>query len=271
MLRTKQWTLLHRGVACEARQPLALGTRISAAGLAVGTPVIACLHTAAELHGFGVVVTDRIHVVDPAPRHLAARDWLVLHQLTLRADEAVGVDGLLATTPARTAIEVALNVDRLRALAVLDAALRRQVTSDELAEQCERQARRRGILEVRKLLPLADDRAQSPMESATRLLCLQAGLPAPELQFMICDEAGWPARYLDLAWPDHKVAVEYDGVAAHTGAAALRRDRDRHNFLVEHGWTIIYATADDIFRHPERLIARIRQALARAAANWTAN
>jgi len=57
------------------------------------------------------------------------------------------------------------------------------------------------------------------------------------------------------------VAVEYDGVNAHTGAIALRRDRARHNFLVEQGWTIIYATADDVFRYPERLVRRIRRAL----------
>jgi AbiEi antitoxin C-terminal domain/Protein of unknown function (DUF559) len=258
--------MLHRGVACESAQLLALETRVSAAGLAIGAPVIACLHTAAEFHGFGVVTTDRVHVIDPAPRHLAARDWLVLHQLFARPDEVISVDGLLATTPARTAIEVARNVGRPRALAVLDAALRRQVAMEELAEQCERQAGRRGIVEVRTLLPLADGRAESPMESVTRLICLQAGLPAPELQFVICDESGWPARYLDLAWPDHKVAVEYDGVAAHTGAEALRRDRARHNFLVERGWTIIYATADDVLRHPGRLIARISRALARATA-----
>jgi hypothetical protein len=183
------------------------------------------------------------------------------------AAEIVQVDGLAATEPARTAVELARRVDRSRALAVLDAALHSgTATVEQLADQCERQAKRRGIVEIRRLLPHdADGRAESPMESATRLVCLMAGLPAPQLQFPVLDGTGRPCRYLDLAWPDRKVALEYDGVEAHTGPIALRRDRARHNFLVERGWTIIYATADDVRNHPHRLVRRIRAALDRAA------
>jgi len=260
-LRAGCWLRVHNGVLCMAAHPLPLTTQLAAATLAIGKPVIACLHSAAELHGFGVVRSDRVHIV--APRHLPQRARLVMHQLDVPAGEIVRVGGLLATAPARTAVELARRVDRLRSLAVLDAALRTEtMTGDDLAEQAERQAGRRGIVQVRKLLPLADARAESPMESATRLLCLTAGLPAPELQYEVRDEFGWPCQYLDLAWPDRKVAVEYDGVKAHTGAVALRRDRARHNFLVEQGWTIIYATADDVFHYLNRLVRRISRALA---------
>lgn len=264
-VRNRHWTVLHRGVFCLSTKQVTLRTRLAAAGLALAAPVVACLHSAAELHGFGVVATDRVHVVAPG-RHLATRGWLTLHQLDVTPAEIVEVGGLLATDPARTAIELARTVDRPQALAVLDAALRRGVEPEVMALHCERQAGRRGIVQLRKLLPLADGLAESPMESATRLLCLAAGLPAPELQFPVLDDSGWPVRYLDLAWPSRKVAVEYDGVRAHTGALALHRDRARHNFLVERGWTIIYATADDVLNHPRRLVRRIAHALSRAAA-----
>lgn len=264
-LREGRWLRLHNGVLCISADPLPLTTKLAAAGLALGSPVIACLHSAAELHGFGVIDSDQVHAIDPG-RHLPGHSRLALHQLDLEPGEVVDVaGGLLATSPARTAVELARGVRRLRAIAVLDAALRSEtVTRDELDEQVDRQAKRRGIVMVRKLVPLADPRAESPMESATRLLCLTAGLPAPTPQFAVRDEFGIPCRYLDLAWPDRKVAVEYDGVEAHAGAIALRRDRARHNFLVERGWTIIYATADDVYRNPERLIRRISLALTRA-------
>lgn len=263
MVRSGKWARLHKGVLCEATKAHCLLTRLAAAGLAVGRPVTACLASAAELHGFGVVTTDRLHVVDPGG-HLSTRDRLVLHQLEVAPDETVLLAGLPTTSPARTAIELARRLDRARGLAVLDAALRQAaVTPDDLHEQCERQAGRRGIRQARWLVPLADGRAESPMESTTRLICRMAGLPAPELQYPVRDEFGWPCRYLDLAWPERKVAVEYDGVEAHAGAVALRRDRARHNFLVEHGWTVIYATADDVFHHPERLVRRIARALNR--------
>src|SRR5215475_9624247 len=64
-LRAGCWLRVHNGVLCVAVHPLPLTTRLAAATLAIGTPVIACLHSAAELHGFGVVRSDRVHIVDP--------------------------------------------------------------------------------------------------------------------------------------------------------------------------------------------------------------
>ena len=66
---------------------------------------------------------------------------------------------------------------------------------------------------------------------------------------------------LDLAWPSHRVGLEFDGEDFHTGDGTLRRDRARHNALTRAGWTMLYATATDIYRDPGLLIAQLADLL----------
>ncbi len=263
-LRRGTWVALHRGVFCRAECRDELLTRLTAAHLVLGVPAVACLHTAARLHGFGVVSTGLLHLVDPGKRHLLVRRGIALHQLTVPPGDRVSAAGFPATSPARTAIELARATSRPLALAVLDAALRIGVGNDSLDEACAAQAGRRGIVEVRELLALADGRAESPMESHTRLVCHDAGLPTPVPQFEVRDGFGIVRYRLDLAWPAWRVGLEYDSAQFHSGSLAVRRDLARHSWLDEHGWRMVYATADDL-RAPERLAGRIRLALARAA------
>ena len=64
---------------------------------------------------------------------------------------------------------------------------------------------------------------------------------------------------LDFAWPDFRIAVEYDGYAAH----AERRDQDRRRDedLAGRGWLVIRATIDDLLA-PSRLVNEVLEALA---------
>ncbi|BDX31425.1 hypothetical protein TUM20985_19720 [Mycobacterium antarcticum] len=137
---------------------------------------------------------------------------------------------------------------RPRALATLDAALRSgHCDRRELGLAAIAQAGRRGIVAVRDLIPLADAAAESPMESESRLMMIDGGLPMPELQYEVIDLSGRLWR-LDFAWPDAKVAVEYDGFDFHSDPDALRRDRQKRAALLELGWTVISIVSDDVRR-----------------------
>lgn len=156
-LRTGRWHRLCRGVFCDGSRADDVRTRLVAVRLAFCMPVVACLYTAAELHGFGVIRSPQVHVVDPGERHLHSNAWLAVHQLDVLPADVVAVDGFATTAPARTAVELARLQGRPLALAVLDGALRSgAVTAGELTAESERHAKRRGIVHVRKLLPLAD-------------------------------------------------------------------------------------------------------------------
>lgn len=232
-----------------------LRMRLWALDLITGRDVVACLHTAATLYGFGVTDTPAVHVLDPG-NGLRSTQGLVVHRregAPLRL-----VSSRRTTAPAWTAVEVARQLPRPRALATLDAALHsRRCTPADLAEAVDLQSGRRGIAGVRGLLALADGRAESAMESEARLAMLDHGLPKPELQYVIRGYDGERWR-VDFAWPEARVAAEYESVEFHCGPAEMVRDRKRIAGIQETGWIVIPLVAGDVRRTPARMCARIR-------------
>ncbi|MFL0286261.1 hypothetical protein ACJH6J_15750 [Mycobacterium sp. SMC-18] len=239
-------------------------TRLRGLDLSAGKPVPVCLGTAAALYGFDTENPKDLHVLNPAGSHLRHADGLMIH----RRDGAPMVveQGRPATAPAWTAIEVARSLRRPRVLATLDAALR-SGTCDrvELSRAVTRQAGRRGIVIVREMLPIADPRAESPMESEARLVMIDGGLPMPELQYEVIDGRG-KLRRLDFAWPQYMVAAEYDGLDWHSGPDAMLADRERSSALMDVGWTAISMVFEDVRYRPDDLVARINANFGRARA-----
>lgn len=222
------------------------------------------MNTAAAAYGFDTEEPGDLHVLQPEGSRLRSAHGLVVH----RRDGAplANVGGRPATTPAWTAVEVARSLRRGRALATLDAALRSgRCRTSELWEAAAAQAGRRGIVAVRELIPLADPRAESPMESEARLVMLDGGLPAPELQYRIIDGNG-DVRRLDFAWPDAGVAAEYEGVDWHSGADEMRRDRRKLAAVQDAGWVSVPVLFEDVRYRPAELVARLARHLGRAAA-----
>jgi hypothetical protein len=239
-----------------------LPDRLAALELSTGSPIVACMHSAATLFGFGTEDTPRVHVLDPGVR-MRPNPSLMVHQRL--GAPLKRVQGRLATGPAWTAVEVARTQWRPRALATLDAALRSgSCDRDGLAAALAEQKGRRGVVQVRELLPLADPRAESPMESMARMVMIDGGLPLPELQYEIVDLDGRVWR-VDFAWPEQRLVAEYDSIAWHSGAAAMLSDRIRTAAIQDVGYTVVPIVAPDIFRDQWSFVARMRSHLERAA------
>lgn len=236
--------------------------RLRALDLLLRDPVVACMNTAAQIYGFGTEPDSRTHILDPGVRVRSSPE-IVVHQRI--GAPLKKVDGRLLTAPSWTALEVARTLRRPRALATLDAALRSGTcTMIELENALMEQHGRRGIVKVRELLPHADARSESPMESEMRLVFIDGGLPAPELQYEIRDLHGQLWR-VDFAWPDHRVAAEYDSVDWHSNSEAFKHDRMKIARLQEVGWVTVPAIVDDVRRYPAELCARIDLQFDRAA------
>jgi hypothetical protein len=230
-------------------------TRLRGLDLRCGTPVAACLGTAAAMFGFDTEGITALHVLNPPGNLLRDCPGLVVHRREGAPLTIVG--GRRLTAPAWTAVEVARGLRRPRALATLDAALRSgRCETRDLMSAAARQAGRRGIVTVRELIPLARSQAESPMESEARLVMIDGGLPEPTLQYEIIDRDGLRWR-VDFAWPAVKVAVEYDGFDWHSSPEHLRRDRQKRAALQELGWRTVYVVADDVRRHPIEMVRRV--------------
>lgn len=251
-VRTGDIVRVCRGVYASA-PPDVVG-RLAALDLVVGTPVVACMGTAAGLHGFDTERDPRLHVLDPGIRMRPNADMMVHQRVGAPLRR---VQDRLATAPAWTAVEVARMLRRPRALATLDAALQvRACTLDELVRAAGEQKGRRGIVRVRELLEYADGRAESPMESEARLVFIDGGLPMPELQYEIVDRCGDLWR-VDFAWPDAMVVAEYESMQWHATPEALRHDRIKVARLQECDWLTVPLVVDDVRQRPRDLVRRV--------------
>ncbi|OBF63591.1 hypothetical protein A5787_15110 [Mycobacterium sp. 852002-50816_SCH5313054-b] len=231
-----------------------LSGRLAALDIFMGQHAVVCMGTAATLYGFDTENTTAIHVLDPGVRMRPAVG-LMVHQRTGAPLQRIA--GRLATSPAWTAVEVARQLRRPRALATLDAALHsKRCTRAELQTAIVEQRGRRGIVAVRELLSFADERAESAMESEARLIMIDYKLPVPELQYPIFGNDGELWR-VDFAWPAACLAAEYEGIDWHSGRNEMLRDKERWGKIQELGWTIIPIVVHDVRRDPDRLANRI--------------
>src|SRR5262245_39625693 len=251
-----------QGVYCRGEPTDEL--RLRGLDLSSGNTVPVCLGTAAAMYGFDTEDTVDLHVLNPPGGQIRSADGLVVHRR--EGAPLVTVDGGPVTAPAWTAVEVARGLRRPRALATLDAALRSETCGrPELWRAAVEQAGRRGIVAVRELIALADPLAESPMESEARLVMIDGGLPIPELQYEVVD-GNRERRRVDFAWPERRVAVEYDGVDWHSDPEAMKRDRRRRAALEDVGWVVISIVFEDVRYRAWEVVARIDAQLRHARA-----
>ncbi|MBB2892548.1 hypothetical protein [Flexivirga oryzae] len=174
---------------------------------------------------------------------------------TAIAPDAVDVGGLCVTGLERTIVDRARYESLESAVAMSDEALRRGLIrqADVLRQIQALPQRSRGCRMAELALLLADGRAESPLESLSRMRMFQLGLPKPELQAKFYDADGFIGR-VDFFWKELGIIGEADGKAKYQvpeGATAAqaaeglwkekrREDRLRRHPDVQHlgrwGW-----------------------------------
>lgn len=239
-----------RGVYLRGDIKLTVVNKARAAAAVTSPFCVICDRTAAWLHEIDVLRYAELDVPPPLEtcvrRGHRAIDRPECLGLTrdLRDEDVMLIGGVWVTTPLRTAVDLACKLSRRNALAALDAFMRHYgLTHTEMRRLLVRYFRRRGVVQARQLVPLADPRAESPGESWARIEILDHGFPAPELQWWVYVD-GVATYRLDLAWPRARVAVEYDGAEYHTEPEDKAHDEERREFLRGRGWTIIVLDKD---------------------------
>jgi very-short-patch-repair endonuclease len=193
-----------------------------------------------------------------------AHPGLIVSHRPVEPRELVGVGGILVTSPLRTAFDLARRGRLVERVVAVDAlANARDFAPDLLLFYGARYRGARGNLDLAEVLTLADRRAASPMETRLRLVLVLGGLPRPQAQWPVQDEHARTVVWLDLAYPDARVGVEYDG-AVHTRPERVLRDIGRHTALLDQGWQVFRYTKHDIRDRPDLIVAQVGRALERA-------
>jgi very-short-patch-repair endonuclease len=189
---------------------------------------------------------------------------LLVNRSHLSPGEITQVKGLQVTSPVRTAYDLARRGDLVeRVVAVDRLANVHRFDPDLLLQFGARNRGARGNGLVPSVLAHADRRSGSPMETRLRMLIRQAGLPKPEVQWVVQDEQTCTAVWLDLAWPDEMIGIEYEG-EGHTDPDQVLRDIGRYTALVDKGWRIYRYTKYEILRRPGLIVAQLTRARQRS-------
>ncbi|WP_157537008.1 type IV toxin-antitoxin system AbiEi family antitoxin domain-containing protein [Nocardioides sp. Root190] len=153
--------------------------------------------------------------------------------------------GVRVTSPVRTACDVACLFGRYRAIAALDEFRRKHGLSvADLYAALPRFRGRRGVIQLRELIPLTVDCADSQPESWTRLMIHDHGLPMPHAQVDLI-VPGWGAARVENAYPHLRIAIEYDGEENHTSDEDREHDLTRRAALAAAGWLVIVLRKSD--------------------------
>ena len=192
---------------------------------------------------------------------------VVVHSDTLLSGETVSVDGISVTSPARTAFDIGRRSRPWTVVPQLDALANATDVKHVDVEVVAMQHRgARGLRRLRHVLPLVDGGAESPQESRTRLVLLEACLPRPQTQIRVFNKYGDFVARIDMGWEHWRVGVEFDGAQHWTDTRQRRRDIDRLVELADCGWVIIRVSSDMLHHMQGTLVVRVVSAL--RAAGW---
>jgi hypothetical protein len=203
---------------------------------------------------------DAVTVVVPSASPWRGPRGVRVHRTDLALGEAVSVeDAIRVTGPLRTAWDVATLERTADAVATLDGMVRSgAVDAAALSSLCDRATGRWRAQRAQRALSLVDGRAQSPPESWVRVACHLAGLPPPVPQFAVVEDGEFLGA-VDLAWPEVKLMVEYEG-AYHFDGVQIAKDDVRYARLMAAGWRVIRLSSADL-RDMDGVVARIKAAL----------
>ena len=242
--------------------------RVFAARATVGRWGIASFHSAAVLHGLDLLKMPpegRVTLTVPPSRRWerAQPAGIVCRASDLPAEHVTRLYNLPVTTLARTVVDLARTLPFMDGVVLADSALNQaQTTKPELLQVLKKCAGWPGARQARRTIDFADERAESPLESAARVVFAAAGLDPPELQATI-DGPNFAYR-VDFLWRDQKVIAEADGLIKYNDRKDLLDERERDHLLREAGYTVVHFTWRELFQTPEVVLARIRKALAAA-------
>ncbi|GAB3556838.1 hypothetical protein [Spelaeicoccus albus] len=206
-------------------------------------------------------------VIDPTSFLTGRRAVDQLDAAAAGANGSPGGPVLPVTTPVRTLIDLAAAGWSRSSLVVAGDAL----VSDRFAlatpEDIGRAVRRlhgvRGVRTLREASRLIRTGTDSAMESVTRLMFIDGGLPEPEINVPLYDPVSgeWLARP-DLSYRRWKLAFEYDGEHHRTDKDQWQRDVRRRDRYTEVGWQLKVLTKRSVKDEPEVTIATIRRLIA---------
>lgn len=219
MLHGPAWRNLLPDVYVHAEAPL--DHRLWCDAVALRLPEGAAIAglSAACLWGVDLLPPDApVEVAMPPDRRIRPHPRITVIRSPLPVDDVVGFGGVSVTTPVRTAFDLGRRPPRVDAVVAVDALPHSRLVRLAVLEAYAREHTRwPGGPLLREVCALAEPLTESRMETRLRLVIVDGGLPRPVAQHDIVGARGRVMARSDLAYPDAKVAIEYEGDTTASG------------------------------------------------------
>jgi very-short-patch-repair endonuclease len=214
--------------------------------------------SAALQHGWQVKLAPEQPHVTIAKNRVLGRGQDVgvdLHRTTLGPDD---VDGII-TSQERTLIDCLRVAEFDEGLCVADSALRDGFSASRLAA-IARDARGPGSRQIRDVVRHAEGASANAFESTLRAIAIGVtGLDVrPQVSLYGSGFLGRP----DLVDERLGIVLEADSFEWHGDRSALRRDAQRYNRFVVHGWLVLRFAWEDVMFRPDEVRAVLEAAVA---------
>jgi hypothetical protein len=195
---------------------------------------------------------------------------LTIHLARLPSADIQQRYGVRVTAPARTVVDLARTLPFMDAVVVADDAIRKsRVSKAKMRQILSGCAIWPGATSAARVIDFSNGLAESVLESCVRVMFDTWGLPAPELQVKI-SVGGGQYFQVDFYWPEFNTVAEADGMLKYDRPdrpQAMRQQFKRDRLLRDNGCKVVHITWDELFRHPEVVLARLRKAFA-APSPW---
>jgi predicted transcriptional regulator of viral defense system len=256
---------LYRGIYALGHDRLRLEGRWLAAVLACGPGAVLSHRDAAQLWELRQSSAALIDVTVPSRNGRVRRRGIRIHRSgRLAPDEVTTKDGIPTTTVARTLLDLAdvLPKQALRR-AVTEAEFRDRLDLTSINAAVQNNPGRRGAKLLEAVMGKGH-RTRSPLEDRFLALIERRGVEEPETGV-------WVEGYeRDFLWPRAGLAVELDGVAAHTTRTTFNADRLRDRKLWRAGLRTMRLTSEAL-DDEDAVIADLAQAGVRVASRSRAS
>lgn len=195
-------------------------------------------------------------------RAVVSRPGLSAHRIgSIQRDEATSLHGIPITTAARTIFDLAGVLSARELERALARALRNGMEEGQQLELLARYPARPGTPLLRSLVGEGNlVYTRSHAEEVFLAILERGGLPKPETNVQI------RGLEVDCFFRAVRLIVEIDGFTYHSSSTAIERDHSRDQALYLAGYDVVRFTWSQLDRQPDRVLAKVAGALARAEA-----
>ena len=227
-----------------------------AAVLACGGGAALSHRSAAALWGIGREAPGRIDVSVFGTTRVRRRGLRVHRRPALQPSEIVATNGISATTPARTLVDLATELGPVALERAVNEADKHDLIDPEaLRARLDSYAGQPGAPLLRRILDKRTFRlSDSDLEIYFRPIAADAGLPPPLTKQVV---NGWE---VDFYWPHLGLIVETDGLRYHRTPSAQARDAQRDRAHVLAGMSPLRFTHYEVKYERDRVKAALIRA-----------